>query len=200
MKKFNKIAAFLLALLMLLSITVLPAFAEGEEEDTMTTTSAEGTESSVETVDGTGDVPEIDMENLDFTDTAETEEKSDESGNGSEEISTTGSEGTSEDVAAAPATTAEKKGLSTNAIVWIVVGSVVLIAAVVLCIVFRKRVGKFLRVYKSEVKKIVWLPWDQTKKSTLVVLVILIICATAICLVDLGLSKGFLAFLKLFQK
>jgi len=44
----------------------------------------------------------------------------------------------------------------------------------------------------------VWLSWDQTKKSTLVVLVVLIICAVVICLLDYGLSKGIMAFIDLF--
>ena len=180
MKQFNKIAALLLALAMLLSLTVLPAFAE------------DGDGLSVEE-SGEGEVLDVDL-----SDSADGEKGEDDATDGETgEVTTTGAEETSEDVAAAEETA--KKGLSTNAIIWIVVGGVVLVAAVVLCIIFREKVGKFFRVYKSEIKKVVWLPWDQTKKSTLVVLVILIICAAAICLVDLGLSKGFLAFLKLFQ-
>ena len=70
----------------------------------------------------------------------------------------------------------------------------------ILGIKFREKIKKFLRVYKSESKKIVWLPWDQTKKSTLVVCVVLIVCAAVICLLDVGLSKGFLAFIGLFSK
>ena len=77
--------------------------------------------------------------------------------------------------------------------IWAIVGGVIVIAAVVLGIIFREKIGKFLRVYKSEWKKIVWLPWDQTKKSTVVVLVALIVCATVICLLDLGLFKGITA-------
>ena len=181
MKQFNKIAALLLALAMLLSLTVLPALAEDGDGLSL----EESGEGEVLDVDLSGDADG---------------EKGDEDATDGEtgEVTTTGAEETSEDIAAAPEETA-KKGLSTNAIIWIVVGGVVLVAAVVLCIIFREKVGKFFRVYKSEIKKVVWLPWDQTKKSTLVVLVILIICAAAICLVDLGLSKGFLAFLKLFQ-
>ena len=191
MKQFIKIAALLLALAMLLSLTVLPAFADDETDDVVTLTST----------DEDGDPTEIDMNGLEFTDDTEGEaaDKTDDAVDGADgEVTTTGTEETSEDLAASTETE-EKKGLSTNAIIWIVVGGVVLVAAVVLCIVFREKVGKFFRVYKSEVKKIVWLPWDQTKKSTLVVLVILLISAAAICLIDLGLSKGFLAFLKLFQ-
>ena len=79
--------------------------------------------------------------------------------------------------------------------VWLIVGIVALIAAVMLCIVFRKKLVKLLRVYKSEAKKIVWFPWAQTRKSTLLVWVILIISALVICLLDLGLGRGLVAIL-----
>ncbi len=101
---------------------------------------------------------------------------------------------------AAEEAAAEKKGLSTGAIVGIIIAAVVVVIAVVLGIKFREKIAKFFRVYKSESKKIVWLPWDQTKKSTLVVLVVLVVCALAICLLDFGLSRGYLAFLNLFHK
>ena len=100
---------------------------------------------------------------------------------------------------AAEADTASKK-LTTGTIVGIIIAAVVVVAAVILGIKFREKIKKFLRVYKSESKKIVWLPWDQTKKSTLVVCVVLIVCAAVICLLDVGLSKGFLAFIGLFNK
>ena len=93
----------------------------------------------------------------------------------------------------------EASKISTDLIVWLVVIGIILIAAAVLCIFFRERVAKFFRVYKSESKKIVWLSWSQTKKSTLVVLVVLVVFAVAIALIDLGLSKGFLAFIDLFR-
>ena len=99
---------------------------------------------------------------------------------------------------AAEADTASKK-LSTGTIIGIIIAVVVVAAAVILGIKFREKIKKFLRVYKSETKKIVWLPWDQTKKSTLVVCVVLIVCAAVICLLDVGLSKGFLAFIGLFN-
>ncbi len=85
--------------------------------------------------------------------------------------------------------------LSTTAKVWLIIAAVALVAAVVLCIVFRKKIAKFFRVYKSETKKIVWFPWAQTKKSTLLVWVILIISALVSCLLDLGLGRGFVAIL-----
>jgi preprotein translocase SecE subunit len=98
------------------------------------------------------------------------------------------------------AESAEKPGISTGTLIGLIIGAIVLAVAVVLCIRFRENIGKFFRVYKSEAKKIVWLPWSQTKKSTLVVLVVIIAFAVAICLIDLALSRSFLKFVELFSK
>ena len=87
---------------------------------------------------------------------------------------------------------AVQEGLSTAAIVWIVIGGVLVVAGVVLGIKYREKIAKALRVYKSEFKKVSWLSWKDTKKSSLVVLVVLAACALVICLLDLGLSKGLL--------
>jgi preprotein translocase SecE subunit len=89
--------------------------------------------------------------------------------------------------------------MTTGQIVGIVIAAVVLVVAIVLCIRFREKIKKFLRVYKSELKKVVWLPWNQTKKSTLVVLVVMVAFAVVISLLDWGLGEGFLAFVDLFN-
>ena len=89
-----------------------------------------------------------------------------------------------------------QEGLSTAAIVWIVLGGVLVVAGVVLGIKYREKIVKALRVYKSEFKKVSWLSWKDTKKSSLIVLVVLAVCALVICLLDLGLSKGLLAMIQ----
>ena len=89
-----------------------------------------------------------------------------------------------------------QEGLSTTAIVWIVIGGVLVVAGVVLGIKYREKIVKSLRVYKSEFKKVSWLSWKDTKKSSLVVLAVLAACALVICLLDLGLSKGLLAMIQ----
>ena len=93
---------------------------------------------------------------------------------------------------------AEKSPINWGLIIGLAIGAIVLIVAVILCIKFWDKIKKFFRVYKSESKKVVWLSWAQTKKSTLIVLAILAVCAIVICLLDLGLSQGILAFIKLF--
>ena len=44
-----------------------------------------------------------------------------------------------------------------------------------------------------------WLSWAETKRSTIVVLIALIVCALVICLLDFGLSEGINAIIRLFQ-
>ena len=95
---------------------------------------------------------------------------------------------------------ATAKKLETDEIVAIIIGAVLVLVAVVLCIKFREKLGKFFKVLKSESKKIVWLSWPQTLKNSLVVGVVLVVCAIVICLLDIGLSKGFTEFIELFQK
>ena len=89
-----------------------------------------------------------------------------------------------------------QEGLSTAAIVWIVIGGVLVVAGVVLGIKYREKIAKGLRVYKSEFKKVSWLSWKDTKKSSLVVLGVLVACALVICLLDLGLYNGLLAMVQ----
>ncbi len=84
----------------------------------------------------------------------------------------------------------QSAGFDTATIVWIIVGAVILVAAVILGIKFREKIAKGLRVLKSEFKKVSWLSWEQTRKSTLIVLIVLVAFAVVICLMDLGLSKG----------
>ena len=65
---------------------------------------------------------------------------------------------------------------------------------------FTDRVKKFWRDYKSEFKKVSWLSWKDTKKSSWIVLGVLVACAIVICLLDLGLFEGFMAMINAFGK
>ena len=85
---------------------------------------------------------------------------------------------------------------NTALIVWIIVGGVLVVAGVVLGIKYRENIVKALRVYKSEFKKVSWLSWKETKKSSLIVLGMLAACALVICLLDLGLYEGLIALIK----
>ena len=93
----------------------------------------------------------------------------------------------------------KEEGLSIGAIIWIVAGAIVLIVVAVLVIKFRANIAKGLRVYKSEFKKVSWLSAEQTRKSSLVVVVVLVAFAAVICLLDMGLFKLFDLLLDAFK-
>ena len=166
--------AVLCAMILTVSLFAIPAFAD----ETESTSEVESTEESTEAA------TESDSESATESET----ESATESGSESESTTDT-SEGNKDDGG---------KKLSTHTIVWLIVAGVAVIAGVVLGVKFREKIKKSLRVYKSEAKKIVWLPWDQTKKNTFVVIVVLVICAAAICLIDYALYKGIFAFIELF--
>ena len=61
-----------------------------------------------------------------------------------------------------------------------------------------QRIGHFFRSYKSEIKKIVWSPWKQVRKNSLVVLAVVVACAAVICALDLAFSEALLSLAELF--
>jgi len=164
-------ALALVAIVLSICLFAIPAFAE---DTTESTTDSEEVTTDAESTTTTGTETGTETGTGTETDTDE------ESG------STTGN------------TTTTSKKMDVPTIVGLIILGVIVVVGAVLCIRFREKVGKFLRVYKSECNKIVWLPWDQTKKSSFVVIVVLIVCALAICLLDFALSKGILAFINLF--
>ncbi|HBJ11102.1 MAG TPA: preprotein translocase subunit SecE [Ruminococcaceae bacterium] len=52
-----------------------------------------------------------------------------------------------------------------------------------------KRIARFFRDYKSEVKKIVWPGWKDVLKNTLIVLIMCVLVGVFIWLVDFGLGR-----------
>ena len=66
-----------------------------------------------------------------------------------------------------------------------------LIAGVVFCIVKKEQVGEFLRALKSEIKRIVWCSWKETRKNTLVVLAVVAGITLVIFLFNMVLEKIF---------
>ena len=61
------------------------------------------------------------------------------------------------------------------------------------------RVKEAWKGFKSEVKKIVWPSGKQVLKNTLVVLVVLVVCAVVIGLLDYAFAGGFNALVGLFS-
>jgi len=170
--------AVLCAMILTVSLFAIPAFAD----ETESTSEVDSTEESTEAATESDSESESDSETESASESAsESESESESTADTSEEEKDEGG-----------------KKLSTHTIVWLIVAGVAVIAGVVLGIKFREKIKKSLRVYKSEAKKIVWLPWDQTKKNTVVVIIVLVICAAAICLLDYVLYKGIFAFIDLF--
>ena len=86
-----------------------------------------------------------------------------------------------------------KKPFVKTAGFWILVvlGALILVF-VILWIVrptFREKVKKFIREYKSELKKIVWSSKEDVIKNTKTVVIAIVVTAVVIGLIDLGLGK-----------
>ena len=94
-----------------------------------------------------------------------------------EEVPTTGAE-------------EEEEGLGLG--FWISLGifGALIIAGVILAIIKREAVGKWWKSYKSELKKIVWYPWNDVRKGTIVVVVVVVGLAAVIGLLDFAFFKG----------
>ena len=82
------------------------------------------------------------------------------------------------------------KKMSTDTLISIIVGGVILVVIAVVCVIKREALGKFMRGLKSEMKKIVWLPKNQTLKNTAIVLIIVAICTIVIALLDAAFGMG----------
>ena len=52
------------------------------------------------------------------------------------------------------------------------------------------KIKSFCKSVKGEVKKISWSPWSEVKKNTLVVVVVIVVCAVALFIVDTVFSEG----------
>ena len=85
---------------------------------------------------------------------------------------------------------AADEGFTTSDLVLLIIFGVAVIVCVILCIIKREKVGKFLRGLKSEFKKIVWSPWNQVKKNVIVVIVVVIVLAVVIGLLDFLFGHG----------
>ena len=98
---------------------------------------------------------------------------------------------------------AKDEGMSSETLTRIIinsaVGVVILIAAVVLCIVFRKKIPGWWRGLKSECGKVVWCPKDKLKKNALVVIVVIVIMVLVIALLDFAFSRGIMLLRELIQ-
>lgn len=169
MRKTLSVLALLLSLLTVLSFGSFAVSAESSEE--LSVSVEETTSEAVASDDAT------------------TEETSEDA---TTEAETTEAETTEEE-------TSEEADVSvdnTKSFPWaLVIFLALVVIFVVVCIVCIKKenkfglwLKKFFKDYKSEIKKIVWPSKDFTVKSTIVVIVCLLICAGVIGLLDVGLN------------
>ena len=92
----------------------------------------------------------------------------------------------------------DEKKLST--FFWVSIGifGVAIIAGVIVGIIKREKLKVWWKSYKSELKKIVWMPWPQVRKNSIVVIVVVVALAAVIGLLDFAFSKGIIALGSLF--
>ncbi|MGI6167334.1 MAG: preprotein translocase subunit SecE [Eubacteriales bacterium] len=166
-RKSLPILLVVLLLGLVLSVTVLTVSAEAGD----TQPADNQAEETVGETDG-----------AETTDTDAETEAGDETETGKEEETTT--------VAGEDEGEEEKKGLGLG--FWISMGvlGVLIIIAVVLGIKKRESLARWLRSYKSELKKIVWMTWKDVRKSTLVVIVVVVAIGVLIGLLDYLFSRG----------
>ena len=180
--KLRRTSLILLAVVLMLSVFSMTAFAEE--------TAAEGDVILSAPVDADAEVAETEQTADDASD--ETVEETAPADDTKADAADDGHDHDHE------TTGDEKEGLGTSDIVSLIILGVVVIAIAVYCIVKREKVGKFFRSLKSEFKKIVWSPRDQVRKNTIVVVVAVVALAIIIALADLVFMKGITALSVLF--
>ncbi len=166
---FKRLAVLLLALALVFTLASLPAFADGED------TAAEGSDSTLTT-------------GSDSTLTTGTDDGDTDSEDASEPATTTGDE--------------KSSGVNWDLIITL---SVIGLAVIVFFIFFfankkfNARVKKFFKEISSELKKVVWSPWRDVKKNTVIVLVVSLGAALLIFILDMLFSKGLAALTTLVR-
>ena len=88
----------------------------------------------------------------------------------------------------------------TGMIISLSILGVIVIAVTLFCIIKREKVGKFFRSLKSETKKVVWLPWNQVRKNSIVVIIVVVLVAVVIGVLDFAFSQGIITLGTLFKK
>ena len=90
-------------------------------------------------------------------------------------------------LAVAAEDTAEKTlilGLEVGNFISLAIAAALLVVAIVLCIVKRKKLVEALRAYRSEMKKITWFSWKNVVRCTVFVLVAVVAIAAVVGLLD----------------
>ena len=75
-------------------------------------------------------------------------------------------------------------GLELGNFISLAIAVALLVVAIVLCIVKRKKLVEALRAYRSEMKKITWFSWKNVVRCTVFVLVAVVAIAAVVGLLD----------------
>jgi len=196
-RRFALLAA-VLSLLVLLSFAVVPGFAADEAA------SEPATSESVEATPDESAAPadSAEPESGTASETGTTAETG--TGTASTTDAATGTEASTETGTTAVTPDAGKnqwtKEDTYRLVINLSVGGVIVLAAVALLIVFRKKIPGFVKALKSECGKIVWCPKDKLKKNSIVVLLTIVVIAVLIFLLDLAFSEGLVLLRNLIKK
>lgn len=190
-KNMSRRLAFVAAILsvfMLLTLTVLPTFAEDATAEAATEVVTEVATGEASTEVATNATTE-----------AATDATTGEAGTGADTAATTEAATGEATTEAVTEDEEAKKIARTTGIINLIVGGVLVIAVVALVFVFRKKIPGWFKALKSECGKIVWCPKDKLKKNTFVVLVTIVVLAVVIGLLDFGFSRGIMLLRDIFK-
>lgn len=197
-RRFALLAA-VLSLLVLLSFAVVPGFAADEAaSEPATSESVEATpdESSASAESASEPTAETAGETGTAAATGTGTASATEAATGTEASTETGTTAVTPDAGKNQWSKEDTYRLVIN----LSVGGVIVLAAVALLIVFRKKIPGFVKALKSECGKIVWCPKDKLKKNSIVVLLTIVVIAVLIFLLDLAFSEGLVLLRNLIKK
>lgn len=86
--------------------------------------------------------------------------------------------------------TPESTGMDTYTLVSLIIAGALILLAVVLCIVKRKKLVEGVRSYKSEMKKITWFPWKSVWRCTIFVIVSILVIAFLVGILDIAFFEA----------
>ncbi len=169
-----KILAAIISLAVMLSLSLVPVFADETDAGTGT---AEVTEADTGAETDAGTEADTEADTADGTETAEG--TGTETAEGTETSAATGSGSSS--------TTTQTK-TTHYGLVTIIIVAVILVAFAIWALVNREKTAKLWRSFKSEFKKIVWADPHDTLKNTVLVVIAIVVFAAVLGVIDYLLS------------
>ena len=178
--RLSKVLALILAVMLVFTVSLFAVSAEESDDASEAESVAESEAESV-------------AESEEESEASAAESKSESAA----ESATSAAESKSESAAESKAESEAPKEESSSSIPWkliITIAVAVVIVAVLFILTrtktkFGQKIAKFFKDYKSETKKITWMPWKELVKATATVLVILAVAAIFVGLLDFAFSS-----------